>query len=110
MSDNHTDNSRRRFIRIGVLGAVAAPFSHLLLQEQARAQDLAKLDENDPQAKALNYVHDAAESNRPSPDQNCANCQLYTGDPGAEWGPCQIFPGKSVKAAGWCSAWVKKAG
>ena len=29
---------------------------------------------------------------------------------GAEWRPCSLFPGKSVAADGWCSAWVKKAG
>jgi hypothetical protein len=30
------------------------------------------------------------------------------GEDGAEWRPCNLFPGKSVHAAGWCSAWAAK--
>jgi len=26
--------------------------------------------------------------------------------PGSAQGPCQLFAGKQVKAAGWCSAWA----
>ncbi len=60
---------------------------------------------NDAQAKALSYVHES-----PKPDSVCANCQLYTGPADAAWGPCALFPGKQVAGAGWCSAWVKRAG
>ncbi|MDH5620575.1 MAG: high-potential iron-sulfur protein [Gammaproteobacteria bacterium] len=31
------------------------------------------------------------------------------GNDGDEWRPCQIFPGKVVNAAGWCSVWAAKA-
>ena len=41
--------------------------------------------------------------------QNCANCALIQGDDGAEWRPCQIFPGKAVAAKGWCQVWAPKA-
>ena len=64
----------------------------------------AQLDPENPQAKALQYTHQS-----PTADKICGNCQLYTGDPGAEWGPCAIFPGQEVATAGWCSAWVMKA-
>jgi hypothetical protein len=34
----------------------------------------------------------------------------YTGKAGGEEGPCNIFPGKNVKAQGWCKVWVLKPG
>jgi hypothetical protein len=34
----------------------------------------------------------------------------YTGKAGAASGPCNIFPGKDVAAAGWCKVWVLKPG
>ena len=63
------------------------------------------VDPADSQAKGLSYTHQSSKA-----DANCSNCQLYSGDAGADWGPCAIFPGKHVAAKGWCSAWVKKAG
>jgi hypothetical protein len=96
--------SRRRFIKMTTASVVATPLGVSLLTS-AQAQDAPQLEESDPQAKALGYVHASAKE-----DQNCANCQLYTGAAGSEWGPCGIFPGKAVNAKGWCTAWVKKAG
>jgi hypothetical protein len=92
-------------------------------------REFVYLDENDPDAQALAYTHDAANVDadahpRFAPGQVCANCSLYqtrlggevqaeTGaDPVAEvpgWGGCTIFPGRLVNAAGWCSAWVPRA-
>ena len=72
---------------------------------QGAAADLPQVDPEDATAKALEYVHAST-----NPEQNCANCQLYTGEAGAEWGPCAIFPGKGVAAKGWCKSWIKKAG
>ena len=34
---------------------------------------------------------------------------LIQGNDGDAWRPCQIFPGKAVAAAGWCSVWAPKA-
>jgi hypothetical protein len=70
-----------------------------------RAVAASRVDPNDPQAKALAYVHESTVDG-----SICANCQLYTGPADADWGGCAIFPGKQVAAGGWCSAWVKKAG
>ncbi|KAB2900014.1 MAG: High potential iron-sulfur protein, partial [Dokdonella sp.] len=42
------------------------------------------------------------------PTQDCANCKFFTAGSG-EYGPCQLFPGKSVHAKGWCSAHADKA-
>lgn len=81
--------------------------------DQAAGTELERLSENDPQAKALSYVHDASKIDsaaqpRYEEGQVCANCALYTGKSGEEWGGCSLFPGKAVNAAGWCSAYVPK--
>ena len=103
--------SRRTFIRSV---AVALPAGAVVLQNEALASDLPKLDPADPTAVALVYVHDAADvdtSNplaaRFEPGQNCGNCAQIQSDEG-DWRPCGIFPGKLVAAEGWCSVWVGK--
>ncbi len=73
-----------------------------------------KLSLDDPQAKALGYVHDAANVDqskyaRYQPGQACSNCQLFQAKGDEEWAGCSIFPGKLVNAAGWCSAYAPKA-
>ena len=73
---------------------------------EAKAGDLPLLSTDDPQAKAVRYVADAKTAKDAKPDSTCANCALYQGSYGSAQGPCQIFPGKAVKAAGWCSAWA----
>ena len=79
-----------------------------------QAEEMPKVDEAGPQAGALGYKHDAAAVDTAKysnfvAGSNCGNCQLYLGAD-AEWGGCGIFPGQAVNSAGWCSAWVKKAG
>jgi len=59
-----------------------------------------------PEAKAVKYVEDARKAQGAAPGSNCANCGLYQGPNGSSQGPCQLFPGKDVKAAGWCSSWA----
>lgn len=102
--------ARRKFIQLSAVaaaGVIASP------SRQAVAQDAPKVSEDDPMAKGLKYTHDASTvdpSTRPNPaaDQSCANCMLVQGNDGDEWRPCQLFPGKAVAAAGWCSAWAPK--
>ena len=103
--------ARRQFIQ---LSAVAAAGCFINPGREAVAGDLPQLSEDDPMAKAMKYVHDASEvdpatRNNPAPDQSCANCALIQGADGDTWRPCQIFPGKAVNAAGWCSVWAPKA-
>ncbi|MCH8277922.1 MAG: high-potential iron-sulfur protein [Proteobacteria bacterium] len=64
-------------------------------------------------AMAMKYTDDAssvdpASRANPAADQNCSNCALVLGNDGDAWRPCQIFPGKSVAAKGWCSVWAPK--
>ena len=102
--------ARRKFIQlsaVAVAGVVASP------GRRAFAQDMPKLAEDDTMAAAMKYTHDAstvdpATRANPAEEQNCANCALIQGNDGDAWRPCQIFPGKLVSAAGWCSVWAPK--
>ncbi len=103
--------NRRDFLKLSAAGVAAVPFANLLMSGVAHAEDLPHLEESDPVATGLKYVNDASASkDRKDATNTCANCQLYTGAEGAEWGPCAIFGGKSVNAKGWCMSWVAKAG
>ena len=103
--------ARRKFIQ---LSAVAAAGALVQPGREAQAEDLPKLSEDDPMAQGMKYTHDAstvdpATRANAAEVQTCANCALIQGEEGAEWRPCQIFPGKLVAAAGWCSVWAPKA-
>jgi hypothetical protein len=112
LSMSKKELSRRKFMQ-GL--AVALPAGTAILHGPLRAEDLPQLSEDDPAAKALLYVHDAANVDTSNPlaarfeaGQDCANCAQIQGEEGAEWRPCGIFPGKLVAAGGWCSVWVPK--
>lgn len=109
MSEQRYDDSRRRFLRAGLLGVAAVPAASLLLSGRARAQDNAqRVDPSSPAANALNYVEDASKVETPPRQEGaiCGNCQLYGGGD-SEWGSCAAFGGKNVAREGWCSAWVQ---
>ena len=76
---------------------------------------LPLLQESDPLAVGLGYVAlasraDGTKYKNYTPGLACGNCSLYAGKSGDVQGPCPLFAGKQVMAAGWCSAYVKKAG
>jgi hypothetical protein len=100
--------ARRKFIQ---LSAVAAAGCLANPGRRVFAQDLPRLETDDPMANAMKYTHDAStvdagSRTNPAADQTCANCALIQGNDGDEWRPCQIFPGKAVNAKGWCSVWA----
>ena len=99
--------TRRRFFASA--GAAAAVVTTGITNVQADEQ-LVRLDENDPTAKALNYVHDAksVDAAKRFSDRYCNNCALFTGESDDEWAGCSIFPGKAVANQGWCSVWAPK--
>lgn len=111
MSDRSNDRSRRRFLKGTALGLAALPVAGMALSTpKARAEELPRLEEDDPAAQAVDYVHDAADAADHADyedGQVCANCQLYT-DENGEWGKCSVFPGKLVAAQGWCNVWVPR--
>lgn len=79
----------------------------------AQSAEAPRLSEDDAQAKALSYVHDASTLDSSQPryqaGQVCSNCALFQGAADDEWGACSIFPGKQVKATGWCNVYAPKA-
>ena len=108
MSDS-ASTGRRRFLELALVAPIAAG-----LARAARAADLPHLDEADPVAKALGYVHDttkvdAAKYAKHTVDQVCANCQFAQVPQADGWLPCTLFPGKTVAPKGWCVSWAKKA-
>lgn len=101
-------SSRRQFIRLVPVVACG------LIAGRSAVAQVKLVDEKSAQAVAVGYVADTSKVDKAkfpkwSPDQNCANCQLYTGKPGDASGGCALFPGQHVTAKGWCNAWVKKA-
>ena len=94
-----TNPARRTLLKNIAMGLSLAPLA------AARSADAPLLSEDDPAAKAVHYVEDANNAKEAQPGANCANCAVYSGTAGAADGPCKQFPGKRVKAAGWCTAW-----
>ena len=112
---NSINKQRRKFTINTLKMAALSPLAGIVVSGEALAQaDLPHVKIDDPVAKALKYVHDANEAERPDKqgvpgtEQVCSNCQFIQGDEGAEWRPCMLFPGKSVNNKGWCNSWTKK--
>ena len=99
--------SRRNFLK----GTVAAG---TVMTFFGKANAGTPVSESDPQAKSLGYVANASKADKAkfpkfAAGENWGSWSLYQGKAGAPAGPCPIFAGKDVAAAGWCSAYVKKA-
>ena len=97
------DESRRQLLKKVALGTVLIPVA----VRTAGAADLPLVSADDPTAKALKYTPDVSKATGAKPGSKCANCTLYQGGAAAQGG-CLLFPGKAVKAAGWCSSWTPK--
>ena len=102
--DNRFDEERRALLRRLALGLTLVPLAGLP-SRRAHAADPPLLGESDPAARALDYVEDAAKAKGAQSGSLCSNCSVYGGADGAIAGPCTLFPGKWVKAAGWCKSW-----
>jgi hypothetical protein len=111
MADPASRDARRRFLKLATVGIAAAPWCGAGLVNRALAQQ--QVSEDDELAQQLGYKHDATEVDPNEwPDYQdghiCANCQLYEGAEGDEWGPCDIFGGDLVAANGWCLSWLER--
>jgi hypothetical protein len=96
--------ARRELLRNIVTAVALTPLARSQLTLAAGANP--RLSPAEPAAKAVKYVEDAKHAQGAAADSRCANCALYEGASGSNQGPCQIFPGKDVMAAGWCSSWA----
>ncbi|HET8942586.1 MAG TPA: high-potential iron-sulfur protein [Rudaea sp.] len=108
-----TNLQRRRFFALaGTAVGTAAALS--VLPRYVHAEELPHLSvDTDATAKALGYVEDATKVDKAKyatykVGEDCSNCNFYQGGP-TGYGPCQLYPGKSVHAKGWCSGYAKKA-
>ncbi len=99
--------NRRQF----VVGAAVTIASSGAWSARADSHEPPRVSEDDPSAAALKYVHDASKADpaQRAGDRFCNNCQLYSGKPDDEWGPCAIFQGKVVASKGWCNAWAARS-
>jgi hypothetical protein len=95
---------RRALLQRAALGLSLAPLA-LAAAPAAAASSLPLLSEQDPAAKAVHYVEDASRAKGASSGAECSNCSIYSAAAGATQGTCTLFPGKLVKAAGWCGSW-----
>ncbi|MEO7207642.1 MAG: high-potential iron-sulfur protein [Steroidobacteraceae bacterium] len=98
----------RRSLLKSLAGAVGA--AAILRSASSRAAELPHLDVKDRAAVALGYVEKAAQVDAKKyptyvKGSRCDNCLLLQGSGGA-YRPCNLFPGKLVSAAGWCTGWT----
>ena len=92
----------------------AVPVPEMPASTAGAAPTMQRVDEQGPQAQALGYVEDASRVDKSRfanfvAGSQCSNCALYQGPAGSAEGPCAIFGGQRVAAAGWCNTWAKKA-
>ena len=108
----HSKMTRRSIVKNGLIaGALIPAFG--LIGSPAGAAALPALDPNDPTAKALGFIADAAKvdaSANPTfkPNQKCGTCAQYLGKAGETVGGCNIFAGHSVPVGGWCKVYAPK--
>jgi len=105
--------ARRTILKGALLGAAVVPVTALLGRSAAAAAAAGKVDPNEPQAKSLGYVEDAATVDaKANPNfkagQMCSNCLQATGKAGDAAVPCNIFAQRLVSAKGWCKVYVKR--
>ena len=99
------DLSRRRLLKRLAMGVALVPVAALSARRACAAEPaLPLLSVTAAEAKAVHYTENARTA-KDAGENTCANCGLYQGANGSAQGPCQLFPGKAVKAAGWCSSW-----
>ncbi len=124
------ETSRRTFVRIGLMGALALPLAKVLTActkggdggggTGAPSTPLVKIDPaTNPTAKALGYnmmaskVDTAQYPKKAGPDgasQYCENCSFFNASADhSGWGNCTLISGGLVTAKGWCNSWAKKA-
>lgn len=94
MSDKNTNINRRTLLK----GIAVMPIAMSVLHSNSALA--ADVPVDDPSAAALAYTLKSTTAG-----QTCGNCNFYKGGSAAK-GPCLIFGGRDVVAAGWCKTWA----
>jgi hypothetical protein len=105
---NSSAVNRRSLVKRLVAAAAAVS---ILPSAQSRSAGLPHLDPKGPDARALGYVEEANQVDvKKYPTfvkgSTCDNCLLLQGSPGADYRPCNLFPGTLVSVKGWCTGWT----
>ena len=99
---------RRALLKQGALCAVGVAGG--LVAGRVPAQQGERVEESEPLAQQLMYVHDATQAPADVRGENefCHNCQYFQSQEQTGFGPCVIFGNRSVSAEGWCNVWVAR--
>jgi hypothetical protein len=105
-------STRRHFLLIVPAGAALA-CAAARAQAPQGSPAMPRLSEADPHARAVGYVEDAAQLDRPQypkykSGEDCATCALYGAVAEPSWGSCTLFPRRVVAAKGWCDAFRRQ--
>lgn len=109
---NRHDPSRRTFLATAAVVASAAAIGLRPRSASAAGASLPHLTEqNNHLAKSFGYKQNAKNVDRAKfstykPGERCGLCRFFKGKPGQASGyaGCQIYPGYSVNAQGWCAS------
>lgn len=111
-----TTTRRTFFLQVIATGSVAASAAAPLLAAEEKKRSTVKLTEADSYAKSMGFRVDTNNVDQvkyPRHDpatQQCSKCQLFSGKPDEEVGPCSFYGGRLVPPTGWCRNFkVRKA-
>ncbi|KEQ15087.1 high-potential iron-sulfur protein [Endozoicomonas numazuensis] len=96
---------RRKFMQLGMACSLIPLIS---LDSAAETAPTGEVEEDETQAKALNYVRkasDAKDNPKYKEGNTCNNCMFF--EPTKNNG-CTLFAGRRVEQGGWCAAWNPK--
>lgn len=116
-SKSKPDSSRRAFLASAAVVASAAIVGGLRPRTaRAAGESLPHLTDADPMAKSLGYTPnhntvDKAKFPTYKAGDHCSACRFFKGTPDEKSGyaGCQIYPGYSVDAQGWCASFSARA-
>ncbi len=101
---NITSKNRRTVTKLLGMGAVfTIPIATVASLLPGKLLAASLVDPSSAEAQALQYTDSSTNE-----QAACHSCTFYQGDQ-AEQGPCPLFPGKEVKASGWCLTFTPKA-
>lgn len=90
------------------LGLACSLIPLVSLESSAAPAPAGEVQEDEPQAQALNYVKkasDAKNNSKYKEGNNCKNCMFFEA---SKNNGCTLFAGRTVEEGGWCAAWAPK--